>query len=41
MTAAAAAALCSSLGPTPTRDDVVAAMTFLRAGVEALAANGT
>ncbi|MEU0185895.1 hypothetical protein ABZ312_32710 [Streptomyces sp. NPDC006207] len=41
MTAAAAAALCSSLGPTPTRDDVVVAMTFLRAGVEALAANGT
>ncbi|AWW41878.1 TetR/AcrR family transcriptional regulator [Streptomyces cadmiisoli] len=36
MTAAAAAALCSSLGPEPTRDDIVAVMTFLRAGVEAL-----
>ncbi|MFD8420824.1 TetR/AcrR family transcriptional regulator [Streptomyces sp. NPDC059466] len=41
MAAAAAAALCSSLGPTPTRDDIVAVMTFLRAGVEALASRGT
>src|SRR5689334_2896556 len=38
MTAAAAAALCPSLGPTPTRDDVGAAMTFLREGAEALEA---
>lgn len=41
MTAAAAAALCSSLGPTPTREDIAAAMTFLRAGVEALATRDT
>ncbi|MEU3242507.1 MULTISPECIES: TetR/AcrR family transcriptional regulator [unclassified Streptomyces] len=40
MTAAAAAALCSSLGPQPTRDDIVAVMAFLRAGVEALASRG-
>ncbi|MFD3525639.1 TetR/AcrR family transcriptional regulator [Streptomyces sp. NPDC058653] len=38
MTAAAAAALCSSLGPTPARSDIVAVMTFLRGGVEALKA---
>lgn len=41
MTAAAAAALCSSLSPTPTRDDIAAAMTFLRAGMEALASQRT
>ncbi|AZS88891.1 TetR/AcrR family transcriptional regulator [Streptomyces griseoviridis] len=36
LAAAAAAALVSSLGPAPGREDIAAAMTFLRAGISAV-----
>ncbi|MFF5565136.1 TetR/AcrR family transcriptional regulator [Streptomyces sp. NPDC012623] len=37
LAAAAAAALVGSLGPAPSREDIAAAMTFLRAGIAATA----